>query len=145
LEDSWNLRDFADGAYRLRVYGPNGFFREFAGRGDDPPLEVLLGYRASAPKNRSLSGDVEIRILNHDERRAFAVEIRDRSYKSPDVKRVVAGGETALVVVDTQPAFQWYDLGISILESASFERRFAGRVETGKWTFTDPVIGRTNT
>jgi phospholipase C len=144
LEDSWNLRDFGDGRYRLRVYGPNGFFREFAGRSDDPPLDVLFEYRASALNNRSLSGDVEIRILNHDERRAFAVQIRDRSYKTPDVKRVVGSGETALVVVDTQPAFQWYDLGISISGSAGFDRRFAGRVETGKWTFTDPAIGWTN-
>ena len=145
LEDAWNLRDFADARYRLRVYGPNGFFREFAGRGDEPRLEVHLGYRESAPNRRYLSGDIELRIVNRDDRRAFAVQIRDRSYKTPDAERVVAGGETKLVVVDTQPAFQWYDLGISIAEAAGFERRFAGRVETGEWTFTDPAIGRTNT
>ena len=29
--------------YHLLVYGPNGFFREFKGNGDDPPINILFG------------------------------------------------------------------------------------------------------
>jgi phospholipase C len=139
LEDSWNLRDFTGGLYRLRVYGPNGFYREFAGQANDPPIETRLGYHKSDP---SLSGDVEIQITNRDDHHAFSVTIRDRSYKGRDLIRTVAAGESARVKVDTRRGFQWYDLGISISESSRYERRFAGRVETGAWTFTDPAIGR---
>ena len=38
LEDSWALGDFENGVYHLRVYGPNGFYREFIGTADDPPI-----------------------------------------------------------------------------------------------------------
>src|SRR5690606_6726066 len=31
LEYRWPLQSFENGQYHLRVYGPNGFFREFAG------------------------------------------------------------------------------------------------------------------
>jgi hypothetical protein len=38
---------------------------------------------------------------------------------------------------DCCPArFDWYDLSVR-----SFEQRFAGRVETGKESFTDPYMG----
>jgi phospholipase C len=142
LEDSWSLRDFADGRYCLQVYGPNGFFREFTGGGDDPPVDIALVYRETAPNSRSLSGDVEIRLHNRDPRRATSIQIRDRSYGSPAIEREVAGGATILVHVDTRTSFQWYDLDVLIPTSPGFQRRFAGRVETGKWTMTDPAIGR---
>jgi phospholipase C len=83
-------------------------------------------------------------MLNRDDRRPFTVQFRDRSYNASDLRRVIAGGESALVEFDTRRAFQWYDLHVTISGSASFERRFEGRVETGKWTFTDPAIGRAN-
>jgi phospholipase C len=142
LEDSWSLRDFADGRYCLQVYGPNGFFREFTGGGDDPSVDIALVYRATAPNSRSLSGDVEIRLHNRDPRRAASVQIRDRSYGSPAIEREVPGGATVLVTVDTKSSSQWYDLDVRIPASPGFQRRFAGRVETEKWTMTDPVIGR---
>ena len=142
LEDSWNLRDFAEGRYRLEVNGPNGFFREFIGGSDDPAVGITLGYHNTALNSRSLSGDVEVRLSNRSARGSMTVQVRDRSYKSPDVEREVAGGTTALVVVDTKASFQWYDLAVTIPTSPGFCRRFAGRVETGRWTFADPAIGR---
>jgi phospholipase C len=139
LEDSWNLDEFTGGRYRLRVHGPNGFYREFAGQADDPQLDI----RVTAHKiDRSLTGDLKIELTNRDDRRPYSVTIRDRSYKGRELKRKVAGGESALFVVDTQSSFQWYDVEISIAGSSNFERRYAGRVEIGAWTFTDPAIGR---
>ncbi len=36
LSASWPLMEFENNIYHLRVYGPNGFFREFKGSADDP-------------------------------------------------------------------------------------------------------------
>src|SRR5690606_16337320 len=40
LEDQWALDDFESGRYHLRVYAPNGFYREFKGNKNDPAIEL---------------------------------------------------------------------------------------------------------
>ena len=35
----------------------------------------------------------------------------------------------------------WYDFSVSLGASSSFERRFAGRVETGEHGYSDPFMG----
>ncbi len=82
LEDSWAMRDFANGIYHLQVYGPNGFFREFIGTVDGPPLEIHLGYSQISAANHALNGNVEVRAVNRDGHRDFTVEIADHSYKT---------------------------------------------------------------
>jgi phospholipase C len=36
----------------------------------------------------------------------------------------------------------WYDFSVTIAGADGFLRRFAGRVETGKSGFSDPLMGR---
>jgi phospholipase C len=45
-------------------------------------------------------------------------------------------------VIDTAKTFGWYDFTVKQKGNAIFERRYAGRVETGKPTKTDPFMGR---
>ncbi len=40
IEDAWSLAEFKSGGYHLKVHGPNGFYREFAG--DEPAFLRLL-------------------------------------------------------------------------------------------------------
>src|SRR5699024_12287650 len=40
LEDSFQLSDFGDPGYHLRIYGPNGFYREFQGNEKDPEIKI---------------------------------------------------------------------------------------------------------
>ena len=47
LTDNWPLDAFKGRDYHLRVYGPNGFFREFAGSANDPLLQVDCEYKRS--------------------------------------------------------------------------------------------------
>jgi phospholipase C len=46
LRDVWQIADFEKEQYHLRVYGPNGFYREFIGNNQDPELTVQCGYDA---------------------------------------------------------------------------------------------------
>ena len=142
LEDSWALGDFADGAYHLRVYGPNGFYREFRGGPDDPAVDIQLNYSRDKANDKSLSGNVEIKLVNRDSRQSFNVQLRDHSYQTGEQKQVLPPGGTATLTADTQRSFGWYDLGVRIDGHKRFEKRYAGRVETGKWTSTDPAMGR---
>jgi phospholipase C len=142
LNDAWPLADFADGRYRLAAYGPNGFFREFRGDGDDAKVSVELHERRARVGADALTGDVEVRLINRDETRTHIVEIRDVSYGNRPVERRLAPGESAACVVNSQRTFGWYDLSIRIADCPDFEKRYAGRVETGAWSYTDPAMGR---
>jgi phospholipase C len=46
------------------------------------------------------------------------------------------------VPLDQSKTFGWYDVSIRIKGNNTLERRYAGKVETGKETFTDPMMGR---
>jgi phospholipase C len=46
------------------------------------------------------------------------------------------------VIWDAGKSFGWYDFSVSIKENPSFMKRFAGRVETGKESVSDPFMGK---
>jgi phospholipase C len=140
LDDAWARSDFGNGRYHLRAYGPNGFFREFIGGPDDPRLDLKCQYgRLPSDKGR-LSGAIEIIVENHDQRRPFAIGIRDNAYSLPAVARTVVSGKEETLVVETQNSAGWYDFSLRLKGDGQFEKRYAGRVETGNWSTSDPAM-----
>ena len=55
-------------------------------------------------------------------------------------KLAQADPETS-IRVSTAKSHRWYDLSLRVTGAPKFERRFAGRIETGAWGFSDPRIG----
>lgn len=137
VEDSWKLSDFDDGVYRLRVYGPNGYFWEFAGNAEDPTVHVQL-----APPPRGLqSADVELLLTASSAKDGLAISVRDNSYGNADQSLRLASGGKSSVLVSTSKSRRWYDVSLRVAGSTRFERRFAGRIETGAWGTSDPKMG----
>lgn len=141
IEDSWALADFANGAYHLEVHGPNGFFREFVGSGEDPLLEVHLGYARANGLGGALNGNVEVRVANRGDRGDCDIEVGAGAYGASTQRRSVTAGTTVALSVNTQHAHQWYDVIVGVGGHPHFRQRFAGRVETGQWGFSDPAMG----
>ncbi|MBX3111053.1 MAG: phospholipase C, phosphocholine-specific [Fimbriimonadaceae bacterium] len=110
----------------VRIDGPNGFLRQVKSSGT-PLFEANV---------RSLGGDVQLEILNPSGE-SIQVVVKDQSYgeKLPTV-RVPAHGSRK-VRVSTAKSARWYDVSASAGETAY---RFAGRVETGEWTTSDPAM-----
>ena len=54
VTDTWEIAGFESGVYHLRVCGPNGFFREFAGTESDPPIDIRCQYLRT--------GDIELHV-----------------------------------------------------------------------------------
>jgi phospholipase C len=135
VEDSWPVADFRSGRYDLRVYGPNGFFRAFTGGADDPPVCVRFtdGHGPEA-------GDVEIQFKNRADSTSHTFTVHDNAYRNAPVERVVSPGTEAKGIVSTQRSFGWYDVNVRVA-AGRCEKRYAGRVETGRWTYSDPMIG----
>lgn len=139
LEDSWPLSEFPNGRYHLRVYGPNGFFREFQGSGEDPHVDLHFDWSHTQGAN----GEVAIVATNRDRGRSCTVEIGDLAYESRPQSREVKAGHTERLTIPTQKSGGWYDFVCRLaLADGSFQKRYAGRVETGKWTTSDPAMAR---
>jgi phospholipase C len=45
--------------------------------------------------------------------------------------------------MDLKKSHHWYDFGMKVNGSQAFERRYAGHIETGRSSFSDPFMGRT--
>lgn len=145
LEDEWQLDNFENKSYHLRVNGPNGFFREFRGSANDPALDIVCEYARKKISNKKLTGNIELKISNPDSSHAYTIEILDNAYKNRPVKRTFgkkgSGKERASLLIDCAKSFGWYDFTIKISGDKKFERRYAGRVETGEFSRTDPAMG----
>ncbi|MEO8109353.1 MAG: phospholipase C, phosphocholine-specific [Ginsengibacter sp.] len=143
LSENWPLNAFKNNDYHLRVYGPNGFLREFAGNTKDPQILVECDYQRGRLTKNKLTGNVELKIINLNKSQPYNVKIEDHAYKSkPIYKKIPASGEES-IVLDLKKSFGWYDFSISIQGSLAFTKRYAGRVETGKESISDPFMGRT--
>jgi phospholipase C len=137
LEDAWELSESPNGEYHLEVYGPNGFYRAF--RGARPINGLAVQCRdAMSGDGKALSGDIEIELVNHG---ASAIEavIDDPSYGNSEQILNLAPGNRAMHAVKSSKNGGWYDAAIRA--DGGFEWRYAGRVETGQWSTSDPAIG----
>jgi phospholipase C len=141
LSEEWPLEHFEGPGYHLRVYGPNGFFREFRGDKSDPGLDIRCDYERSRMLKTRATGNLELTFSNADTAKTYHVEITDNAYGNRTVTKTVAAGEVS-AVLNLKKSHGWYDITVTVKEIPSFSRRFAGRVETGKDSYSDPVIGR---
>jgi phospholipase C len=126
LTDQWPIAD----RYDLWVLGPNGFVRGFEGEIADGDVTAALIYRPGARR-------MEIALRNAGAGRAL---ILASSYQ-PQMKRQIALAARASQSIpwDVSRSGNWYDL--SIAADRGFVRRFAGRLETGKDSVSDPAMG----
>lgn len=146
VSDAWPLHEFEDGNYYLRTYGPNGFFREFKGNAADPAIETQFEYQPNLLDNKKLTGNVELKLHNLSNQHNYTVELIDNAYKSGTRKKVLTAagttGAKSTFVLALDKSFGWYDFTVKVTGHNSFEKRFAGHVETGKTSFSDPLMGR---
>ncbi|OOQ60305.1 phospholipase C, phosphocholine-specific [Mucilaginibacter pedocola] len=140
LNDEWALSDFENGIYHLRTYGPNGFFREYKGSAQNPDVAIDVQYQKDVT-GKKLTGNIEV-MLSSGSSKPLTVEIIDNAYKAAPLSRnVFNAARFAPLVLNLQKSHGWYDFTIRVKGFANFEKRYAGRVETGRHSFTDPLMG----
>lgn len=125
LDDLWPFAE--DGAYDLWVLGPNGFLRTFKGHRDD-----LL--RLEDRFDRA-TGQVSLQLRNDS---ASAVTLRLSDAYADTAEITVTAGETFAQAWPLEVNGFWYDL---TLTAGAYERRLAGRLETGRHSVSDPLMG----
>jgi phospholipase C len=142
LNDIWIVNEFPNRQYQLKIHGPNGFYREAKGNAADPGVQFVLQYVRK--KKNKLSGDVELQVTNFDTI-PLTIEIVDNAYKKPAFRKnigIAGSGKNEIhIILDLRKSHGWYDFTVRITGSQMFERRYAGHVETGETSFTDPFMG----
>ncbi len=134
LSDSWNFRASRETAYDLTVYGPNGFMRAFKGS--------LAGHGKA---------NVAVQTVYEPDHDAVTLAISNAGDRLDNLRiaNAYAGGHTvqALAPGDSltrryvlDGSFGWYDLTLTVDSDRSFQQRFAGHLETGKDSASDPAL-----
>jgi phospholipase C len=141
LADVWPVNEFEGGNYHLRLYGPNGFYREFKGNHADPEIETALDYQRNRLNKKVLTGNIVLNVHNHSDK-PHTVTLIDNAYKTGSHHKAVSPAMSSAFMVDLSKSMGWYDFTLKVDGANGFEKRFAGRVETGKASYTDPFMGR---
>ena len=136
LQEGFPTQLFKNGQYDVDVHGPNGFYRAFHGDSTPSPIVVRCAYDRTT---KGLTGNVEARVKNLSAK-PVTVTVADNSYKTGTQSRELAPGEQVSVLVEASKSHGWYDFTVQA-HGASSSTRYAGRVETGATSFTDPLMG----
>jgi len=140
LTANWPLNEFEDKNYHLRVYGPNGFYREFKGNAADPKVQVKLNYLPAAGPTKQ-RGHAELVLVNSGHQ-PVQITVNDNAYQTGSRKVTVPAGSKSTHVLNLDKSFGWYDFSVTVSGHSAHSQRFAGRVENGEAGFSDPFMGR---
>ncbi|HCN83590.1 MAG TPA: phospholipase C, phosphocholine-specific, partial [Sphingobacteriaceae bacterium] len=113
----------------------------FSGNGNNPLIKTEMAYERGRINKAKLTGNILLTVSNHDSK-PHTVLIADNSYKGLNQTKIIAPGATAVFSVNLSKNYNWYDHSVKVKGFNQFEERFAGRVETGAVTKTDPLMGR---
>ncbi len=136
LTRQYPLASFGDSGYAIEVHGPNGFYRGFTGGPDARRVEVKATYEQ---KENSPTGNLLLHLRNPTPD-AVSVEIEDVAYKSKAITKTIQPQQELPVVLNLEHSHGWYDFTVKA-HGSDAEVRYAGRVETGRPSFSDPFMG----
>ena len=140
LTDHLQLSNFAKGIYDLHISGPNGFYRHFRGDQNEPAVKVNLQYDSKGLLKSKLTGNVTLTIENKSSN-AFKLTLTNR-YESSDIRTIeLAANSKSSTKIDLQKSSGWYDLMLRIDGLPEFQKHYAGHVETGEDSISDPLMG----
>ncbi|MCA8275008.1 phospholipase C, phosphocholine-specific [Burkholderia sp. AU30280] len=131
-----------NGAYTFAVYGPNGFVRVFSGNVSAPAAphrnparpEVKAGYDVA-------NGNLYLKLRNHGGAHV-TLTLTDNAYGAPSRQVTLHGGDERVEQWALASSHQWYDVTVSDGANGTFSRRFAGHVENGRPSYSDPAAVR---
>ena len=138
LSGGWQLE--ADGAYDLWVLGPNGFHRHFQGTALPPTAarhahpDVDVGYDVSRAR-------LTMTLINAGTA-PCTFRIASNAYRdAAPLTATVQARQRMQLGLPIGDSGCWYDFSVEVRGAPAFLRRFAGRMETGEPSVSDPAMG----
>lgn len=134
LADQWLVNP----DYDLWVLGPNGFHRHFKGN-----LSHSLQQQA-LPEIRICVSDCAPKIelkVRHDGKQPVQLRVHANAYLAQQSWQIETAVNENSLDWDMDDFGGWYDFSVSLVDDPSYQRRFAGRIETGQDSISDPYMG----
>ncbi|WP_263372706.1 phosphocholine-specific phospholipase C [Granulicella cerasi] len=136
LRENYPLKAFKDGRYEIDVHGPNGFYRSFRGNvAEVSPMSVACAYENAT----GLTGNVHAKVKNTSTK-PVTVTVVDHSYGQGTQSKQIDVGQSATLTITSSKSHGWYDFTVKSVDS-EMAVHYAGHVDTGKSSFTDPLMG----
>ena len=135
LDDVWKA---SNGQYDLWVLGPNGFHRGFAGD------LVKSAQIDSLPEVRVCVEECDPKIylkVRNDATKTAKLTVKANAYLPNKTWSIETASTEKELNWNMSDFGGWYDFTVTIEGDSTFKRRFAGRIETGKDSFSDPYMG----
>jgi len=137
LNDVWSPTALDAGNYDLWVYAPNGFVRRFAGNVSsantasfNPEVQVCYDL---------VTAQVVLKVHNTGAL-AGSVTVQPNAYRADGPWAInIPGQSVGTLAWDVADSGQWYDFTVT---GNSFVRQFAGRIEIGVDSISDPAMGQ---
>lgn len=139
LEYQWPLEAFEGGEYHLRVYGPNGYYREFLGNSQGPRVSISC---EPIKKRKEVTESLKITVNNISGLQSLNLRLADDTYQKLEKTFTVSPDSSESFTLDTSKNQGWYDFKLEVPGLDNFGIRYAGRLETGKDSISDPLMGR---
>jgi len=129
----------ASGAYDLWVLGPNGFHRHATGNArrvaaaGQPNPEVLVMPDAA-------NGELIVRLSNAGSVACTFTLVANQYVRTAPTSHAVSARSQTELRLPLQSSAHWYDFSAKVNGQIDYSRRFAGHLETGAPSVSDPAM-----
>ncbi|MDM1406738.1 phosphocholine-specific phospholipase C [Myroides sp. DF42-4-2] len=128
---AWNKQALEDGLYNFSVHSFNGFYRNFKGHIADPQVEIDF---------RVLTNQMIQLVLKNKTNLPLSFFIQDVVYEKTNQKITVDPQAEQLIELDYANYKGWYDVIVTLVDHKAFMYQYAGHIENGKSSITDPYM-----
>ncbi len=137
LSDSWSAVAHYHGIYDLQVHAPNGFLRHFRGR-------IVADSAAAKPEVNASYDPASCRLflaIGNSGSAACTVTVGDNAYALGAPRTyVLAPGASVQDAWTLTGSGNWYDFSVTSDIAVDWLRRYAGHLENGMASFSDPAM-----
>jgi phospholipase C len=138
LSGSWSVATGA--AYDLWVLGPNGFHRHLTGT---MPASTSAVARPDLTLASDRVNDDLLVTLRNDGNTACTFVLQMLRYGSASQEVNVPARSSHALRLSLRDAHNWYDYSLKVKGLSGWSRRFAGHLENGAPSISDPAMGGT--
>jgi len=138
LSYDFPVKSFSGNGYRLAVNAPNGFYRYFEGGLADPPIQIELLYEKKRLTGKP-TGNIILSCHNDHPSNQYTLKVKDNKYGKPGLSIILPPGKKE-IKAGLSGSAGWYDITIKVPGIDTFRQIYAGHVETGQQSLTDPAM-----
>ncbi|WP_158963048.1 phosphocholine-specific phospholipase C [Myroides fluvii] len=128
---AWAKQALEGGLYNFSVHSFNGFYRNFKGHVTDPQVELTFTV---------LPNQMVQLVLKNKSSKALSFFVQDVVYVKTNQKILVDAKAEQLIELDYADYKGWYDVVVTLADYKNFMYQYAGHIENGKSSITDPYM-----